>query len=175
MTTSSPVALASLLSFAIWLPGQQIAGIAHGFDGKPSAAIVVRALGAHGNTLGEIATTPDGRFTLTVAQPIQAVIVQAEGVQFRLPVENGGDAALVLSFAGVAHFTVQGRLLDPAGKAMVGVDVACRDAARRTIATPKSIWHEIATSSSVCGDARSTTAARRAPRSASLRATNARS
>lgn len=135
MAISLAVAFASLLGFALPVVGQQIAGIAHGFDGRPSAGIVVRAVDDHGDDLGAVATAPDGRFELRVARPIRAIVVQAEGVRFEHAIENGGDPALVLTFAGVPHFTLTGRLFDPAGMVMAGVDVACRDAARRTIAT----------------------------------------
>ncbi len=134
MECARPALLAAALVVAP-VAGQDVAGVAHGFDGRPSGAIVVRALDANRNHLGETATAPDGRFHLHVAAPIHFLQVQAEAVRIEETIAGGSDRTLVLSFAGVGHFTVHGQLLTPDGKHAAGIDVACRDGAGRTIAT----------------------------------------
>ena len=108
-----------------------IRGRVLGLDGSPQALAVVRIFAPDGRRITEVVTDARGEFryaTRAKATPIVAGAfeVQWEGLVRR--VEAGSAAEPVeISLAGMPHFTVRGRLLDPAGQPWAGVDLRLRD------------------------------------------------
>lgn len=134
MRLVSSVSAVCLSALASVMPAQEVSGTARGLDGRASAGITLRAVDANGRLLVEAVSADDGGFVLRAPGPVHAVVARCEAVQLEIRVPDGKASDLAVTFAGVDHFAIVGRLLDPGGSIARGIDIAARDAAGKALA-----------------------------------------
>jgi hypothetical protein len=136
-TTSIGKVLASIVAaqlVAFPATAQEANGLVLGFDGKPVTGAVVLATAKTSDWHKQLLTGADGRFDVLAAGPLLRLRVQLEGVVRDVPLTEGHARDVEVSFVGVPHTTLRGRIRTPDGRGAGRVDVLCRGVVGGTIA-----------------------------------------
>jgi len=121
---------AVLLALFVSTPAvAQIAeGTVRGFSGETVEGAIVFARTARAKQTGiDALTDAGGRFRVVCPEAIASLHVQLEGVLVDVPIASGTADDLDVSFQGVSHFTLRGRMLLPDGAPAAGTEVLCRE------------------------------------------------
>ncbi len=114
-------------------PETELRGTVAGFSGEPGAFATVRVFSQRGHRLGEVVTAADGRFSYRSPEAPGQVEVQLEGVVRKVPLAGLDPAAIAITFEDARHYTLRGRLIDPAGQGLQDTDMLVRDHFDRTL------------------------------------------
>lgn len=135
-TTSIGRVLARLVAALLVLTlatAQEASGLVLGFDGKPVAGAVVVARAQSPEWHKQLLTDGNGRFAIAAAGPLTQLKVQLEGVVRDVALTDGRAPDAQVSFVGVPHTTLRGRILTPDGLGARNIDVLCRDGGGSTL------------------------------------------
>lgn len=124
--------VAALFVFTL-ATAQEASGLVLGFDGKPVAGAVVVAHAGSPEWQKQLLTDGNGRFAIAAAGPLTRLTVQVEGVVRDVALTDGRAPDARVSFVGVPHTTLRGRILTPDGLGARNVDVLCRDGGGSTL------------------------------------------